>query len=109
MMIGLAVAGQGTGSIAATIFYLMTYCAMTVGAFGVLSVMGPDVDDVQDLPLAAHATVAGESVHLRAAWGDPEGRGALVRVEAMDMVADLDAAAALGERVAAQLRAGGAH
>lgn len=49
MMIGLAVAGQGTGSIAATIFYLMTYCAMTVGAFGVLSVMGPDVDDVQDL------------------------------------------------------------
>ncbi|NBP58258.1 hypothetical protein EBU71_17360 [bacterium] len=27
----------------------MTYCAMTVGAFGVLSVMGPDVDDVQDL------------------------------------------------------------
>ncbi|MFM2208773.1 MAG: Pre-uroporphyrinogen synthase [Pseudomonadota bacterium] len=61
------------------------------------------------MPLAAHATVAGESVHLRAAWGDPDGRGALVRVEAMDMVADLDAAAALGERVAAQLRAGGAH
>ncbi|MFZ9336094.1 MAG: hydroxymethylbilane synthase [Burkholderiaceae bacterium] len=61
------------------------------------------------MPLAAHATVAGESVHLRAAWGDPEGRGARVRVAAMDMVADLDAAAALGERVAAQLRAGGAH
>lgn len=26
------------------------------------------------MPLAAHATLAGEVLHLRAAWGDPEGR-----------------------------------
>lgn len=49
MMIGLVVAGQGAGSIAATIYYLMTYCAMTIGAFGILSIMGPDVDELQDL------------------------------------------------------------
>ncbi|MFM8610643.1 MAG: hydroxymethylbilane synthase [Burkholderiaceae bacterium] len=61
------------------------------------------------MPLAAHATLAGEVLHLRAAWGDPEGQSALVLAEATDMIADVDAAAALGTRVAAQLRAKGAR
>lgn len=61
------------------------------------------------MPLAAHATLAGEVLHLRAAWGDPEGQATLVLAEATDMIADVDAAAALGTRVAAQLRAKGAR
>ena len=61
------------------------------------------------MPLAAHATLADGVVHLRAAWGDPEGAPRLVTAEGRAPVADLAAAAALGERVAAELRAGGAH
>jgi len=61
------------------------------------------------MPLAAHATLAGEQLLLQAAWGDPEVAGALVRANGSAAVADLDAAARLGEQVAAQLRAGGAH
>ena len=61
------------------------------------------------MPLAAHATLADGAVHLRAAWGDPEGAPRLVTAEGRAPVADLAAAAALGERVAAELRAGGAH
>jgi NADH-quinone oxidoreductase subunit N len=49
MMIGLAVAGDAPGALAATIFYLIAYCAMTVGAFGVLSAVGPEADDVDSL------------------------------------------------------------
>jgi NADH-quinone oxidoreductase subunit N len=49
MMIGIAVAGRTPEALSATLFYLVAYCAMTIGAFGVLSVMGPDVDDVKDL------------------------------------------------------------
>ena len=61
------------------------------------------------MPLAAHATITGETLHLRAAWGEPEGSAPLLRADGSDTVANLDAAAALGERVAAQLRAAGAH
>mgnify|MGYP001468026498 FL=1 len=61
------------------------------------------------MPLAAHATLADGVVHLRAAWGDPEGAPRLVTAAGSAPVADLAAAAALGERVAAELRAGGAH
>jgi hydroxymethylbilane synthase len=61
------------------------------------------------MPLAAHATLSGEYLRLRAAWGEPQGGGALVRAQATEAVADLEQAAALGEQVAAQLRAGGAH
>ena len=61
------------------------------------------------MPLAAHATLADGAVHLRAAWGDPEGAPRLVTAEGRAPVADLAAVAALGERVAAELRAGGAH
>ncbi|MDO5693261.1 MAG: hydroxymethylbilane synthase [Pseudomonadota bacterium] len=61
------------------------------------------------MPLAAHATLDGARLYLRAAWGDPEGDARLVRAEGQADVADQAAAAALGERVAADLRAGGAH
>ncbi len=64
------------------------------------------------MPLAAHGTWQGTALRLDAAWGDPEGpvRGhtALVRAQAQVAVATLAEAEALGEAVAAQLRAGGA-
>jgi NADH-quinone oxidoreductase subunit N len=49
MMIGLAVAGVSPEAVSSTLFYLIVYCAMTIGAFGVLSVVGPDTDSVDDL------------------------------------------------------------
>ena len=61
------------------------------------------------MPLAAHATLDGTRLHLRAAWGDPEGAPRLVTAEGAADVDGLDAAVALGERVAAELRAAGAH
>ncbi|MBC5768352.1 hydroxymethylbilane synthase [Ramlibacter albus] len=61
------------------------------------------------MPLAAHATLAGEVLQLRAAWGEPEGTAPLLRSTASGTIADIDAAARLGEQVAAQLRAAGAH
>ena len=61
------------------------------------------------MPLAAHATLSGEYLQLEAAWGDPEGRGALLRARGAAVVADLGQAATLGEDVASRLRAAGAH
>ena len=61
------------------------------------------------MPLAAHASFSGEYLQLAAAWGEPEGSGALVRAIDAAAVADIEQAAALGAGVAAQLRAGGAH
>ncbi|MBX3586552.1 MAG: hydroxymethylbilane synthase [Ramlibacter sp.] len=61
------------------------------------------------MPLAAHATFAGEYLQLQAAWGDPEGRVALVRSRSAAAVADLAAADALGTAVAARLRDAGAR
>jgi hydroxymethylbilane synthase len=61
------------------------------------------------MPLAAHAHFDGEYLELDAAWGDPDTAGALVRAHGAGAIADQAEAAALGERVAAQLRAGGAH
>ena len=46
---------------------------------------------------------------MRAAWGDPDVGGPLVRAEATARVTGLDEAAALGEQVVSQLRAGGAR
>ena len=66
------------------------------------------------MPLAAFATWLGDpwadTPHLRleAAWGDPEGRTPVVRVQADTPVASLAEADALGVRVAGLLRAGGA-
>ena len=63
------------------------------------------------MPLAAHATLDGRRLHLRAAWGEPEGEARLVRADGVAEVEveQLAAAEALGLRVAADLRAGGAH
>jgi hydroxymethylbilane synthase len=60
------------------------------------------------MPLAAHATFGGEYLQLHAAWGDPDGKTALVRARSAGVIADLAQAAALGDEVAARLRAGGA-
>ena len=57
------------------------------------------------MPLAAFATFEGDTLGLRAAWGDPEGNLPLVQVQDRALVSDLVKANALGERVAAQLRA----
>ena len=61
------------------------------------------------MPLAAHAVREGAALTLRAAWGDPDGAPLLVRADERASVATLDEAEALGTRVAAALRAGGAH
>ena len=61
------------------------------------------------MPLAAHGRWSGSTLTLDAAWGDPEGRKPLVQVSGNATVATLAEAEALGESVAAQLRAGGAE
>ncbi len=61
------------------------------------------------MPLAAFATLDGQILQLEAAWGDENAAAPLVRARAVATVTDLESAAALGEQVAAQLRAGGAH
>jgi hydroxymethylbilane synthase len=61
------------------------------------------------MPLAAHATYSGEYLQLRAAWGDADKPGPLVRAQSAAAVADMAQAVALGAQVAAQLRAGGAR
>ncbi|MBK0394341.1 hydroxymethylbilane synthase [Ramlibacter sp. CrO1] len=61
------------------------------------------------MPLAAHATLDGAVLRLDAAWGDPQAAAPLVRGQAVATVTSLEQAASLGEQVAAQLRAGGAH
>jgi NADH-quinone oxidoreductase subunit N len=49
MMIGVVVAGSAAEAIGATLYYLIVYCAMTIGAFAVLSAIGPDADSIDDL------------------------------------------------------------
>ena len=61
------------------------------------------------MPLAAHATLDGDQLSLRAAWGDPERPGELVGAATQGAVRSHAQARALGEQVAAELRAGGAH
>lgn len=61
------------------------------------------------MPLAAHGRWSGDTLTLDAAWGDPEGRKPLVLASADARVTTLADADALGERVAAQLRAHGAE
>lgn len=58
------------------------------------------------MPLAAYATLATDTLTIDAAWGDPDGKLALVHVRASAVVSDLASATALGDRVAADLRAG---
>ncbi len=60
------------------------------------------------MPLAAHAVWRGDALHLEAALGDGHDTGRpLLRVAVEAAVVDEDAAAALGEEAAAQLRAAG--
>ncbi len=61
------------------------------------------------MPLAAHATLAGDALSLRAAWGDPDGSSELVTATISGAVSSLKDAEALGRQVAADLRRGGAH
>ena len=58
------------------------------------------------MPLAAHATFDADQLHIRATWGDPEGKLPLVRASAKGTVLTAAAANALGEAVAKQLQAG---
>jgi hydroxymethylbilane synthase len=58
------------------------------------------------MPLAAFATLDGNTLTLDAAWGDPDGVLELVCAHASAPVPDLASAAALGTLVAANLRAG---
>ena len=57
------------------------------------------------MPLAAYATLQGDLMHIRAAWGDPEGVRPLVQAQASAEVRDLAAAVLLGESVAHRLKA----
>ena len=61
------------------------------------------------MPLAAHAELDGDQLRIRAAWGDPDGAGALVRAQAASVVRTLAESEALGEQVAQQLKSQGAH
>ena len=61
------------------------------------------------MPLAAHATLAGQVLTLRAAWGDPEGEATLVTAQSKGQVEHLAQAEALGLQIAEELRRGGAH
>ena len=61
------------------------------------------------MPLAAHGIWQGDELHLQAAWGDLDGQLALVQVDDHAEVTTLAQAEALGEAVAAQLRAAGAR
>ena len=56
------------------------------------------------MPLAAFATLEADRLTIDAAWGDPEGRLALVCVQASGRVTDLASATALGTQAAADLR-----
>jgi hydroxymethylbilane synthase len=61
------------------------------------------------MPLAAHATLAGDVLSLRAAWGDPEGAVQLVNAAISGAVSSLQDAEDLGLQVAHDLKRGGAH
>ena len=61
------------------------------------------------MPLAAHATLEGGAMRLRAAWGDPQGQPRLVTAQGSAAVATQAEARALGQRVVADLQAGGAR
>jgi len=39
----------GFGALGSSLFYLLAYCAMSIGAFVGLSAIGPDADDLRDL------------------------------------------------------------
>jgi hydroxymethylbilane synthase len=58
------------------------------------------------MPLAAYARFTDQRMHLRSAWGDPEGQHPLVHVQASASVHTLAEAERLGSQVALALKAG---
>jgi len=61
------------------------------------------------MPLAAFAAYSGEYLQLRAAWGDEDKPGEIVRAQSAVAAAGIEQAQALGAEVAAKLRAAGAR
>jgi hydroxymethylbilane synthase len=61
------------------------------------------------MPLAAFAVWEGQTLSLRAAWGDPEGQTSLLRAQGEVLSPTMAQAQSLGEQVAARLQAAGAH
>ncbi|MSQ57781.1 MAG: hydroxymethylbilane synthase [Limnohabitans sp.] len=61
------------------------------------------------MPLAAHATVQGEYLQLRAAWGDPDKASPLVKAKSSGTVGSMEEAEKIGTQVAAMLREQGVH
>ncbi len=62
------------------------------------------------MPLAAHATLEGDQLSVRAAWGDAEAADVpLIEAQVQGRVQSLEEAAALGEQAAAALIAQGAR
>ncbi len=57
------------------------------------------------MPLAAYATISGDELHIRAAWGDAEGIQPVVYARASGLAKDAAEATALGEQVARDLQA----
>ena len=61
------------------------------------------------VPLAAYATLEGDTLFIRAAWGDPDGQLPLVRAEQRAVVPTLAQADAVGLAIAQALQAAGAQ
>ena len=61
------------------------------------------------VPLAAYATLEGDTLFIRAAWGDPDGQLPLVRAEQRAVVTTLAQADAVGLSIAQALQAAGAQ
>ena len=61
------------------------------------------------VPLAAYATLEGDTLFIRAAWGDPEGKLPLVRAEQRAVGTTLAQADAVGLAIAQALQAAGAQ
>lgn len=61
------------------------------------------------VPLAAYATLEGDMLFIRAAWGDPDGQLPLVRAEQRAVVTTLAQADAVGLAIAQALQAAGAQ
>lgn len=57
------------------------------------------------MPLAAYATLRGDTLNIRAAWGDPDGVRPLVHAQFQGAAPDAAAATRLGEQVARELQA----
>jgi hydroxymethylbilane synthase len=56
------------------------------------------------MPLAAHGVFQGDVLDIRAAWGDPDGKHALMAVQEQATVTDAASALRLGESVAHKLQ-----